>query len=432
MKSLRRWVFVGIVLALGPAVLLSVPCDAQVDSQASFSSLPDASPALVRSVRISPARENGAVEIITTRPLIPSITPLENPARLVIDLQNSTIAAPQRLHSAGQISSVRVSQFQKDPPVTRVVIDLAHPTAYNWDEAGNRLMIRLQGEKPATVSQVPVTSAEPRGQVVLAGLRTRLPVFTNSSISAGVYPATLHLPQGGQVRVCPGTTVSVTASQNGRDMTLGMSTGALETHYQMQPSADSVLTPDFRIAPSGTGEFAYAISSDSRGDTCVRALPGTTASAVVSELMGEGVYQVKPSEQALFRNGRVAGAGNLVPSDCGCPSGPMPVLRTAAVPPGTGDSATESASGVAPESSGSPETAALPPTQSQEAHVQVDAPFVFRASDTPTPVTEAENLPLDGSRRPNLMEVTVNAPAAAPERKGIFARIGGFFSRLFR
>jgi AMIN domain len=426
-------------------------------------------PVVVRSVRVLPGP---AVEILSSHPLVPAITTLDNPPRLVIDLPNADLPNADLANgdlnnnrsdvSSPEIRRVRVSQYQKAPPVTRVVVDLLKPVGHTWDAAGNRLMVRLhasdevtakpptvpaftQGIQPAAVPLGPGSS----GLVVLAGKHAA----AGSSVTAGSDTSVLRLERGGEVLVCPGTTVSVTSSQNGHALMLGMSTGALEAHYKLDASADSILTPDFRILLAGPGEFHYAVSADSRGNTCVRALPGNTASVIVAELLGEGNYQVKPSEQIVFHSGRLNLVDAAVPASCGCPAPGIPMLRASAASP-VSDAKPLSSSSASmrlaqpgeeskPVMPGGlpPETAALPPSKPNDVHVQVEAPFVFRAQDMradnrtvpkPASIREVELLPVRDLPRPATFTTEVlPPPQAKPAHHSVFAKIKGFFSAIF-
>jgi hypothetical protein len=372
------------------------------------------------------------------------------------------------------ILTIRVDQFQQAPPVTRIVLDLLAPYGYSWDGAGNRLMVRLKPAVDANASKaskkspfqppsvpalttastpavVPVTGGP--GSVVLAGSR----IGAGASVVAGNDTAVLHLSRGGEIRVCPGTSVSVTPSQDKHELMLGMSTGALEAHYSLDAAADSVVTPDFRILFAGPGEFHYAISADSHGNTCVRGLMGNISPITVSELMGDRIYQVKPTEQAVFRSGRIDKVDADVPLECGCPP-PAPVLKTnaptaplpeAALPErtnlGSASDVDETKSpGNPPPSqpvlSNGPETAPLPPAQPDDVHVQVDAPFVFNAKDrVASPgVQAAADLPVDdSSARQMRLDTVVQPPAASPgqpatvHHRSLLRRIKRFFVAIF-
>jgi hypothetical protein len=236
---------------------------------------------------VVPGDNGPVVQIVCNRPLTPSLQTVEGPLRLVIDLPNAKLVTNRRRipFRNAQIKGIRVDQNQSDPPVVRIVVDLAGPVLYTWDAMGSRLRIRLHADqaataKPASVpaftsgvqpAAVPVAVGS-SGTLVEAGSR----VASGSSITAAEETAVLRLARGGEVRVCPGTTVSVTTSANGQDLMLGMSKGAMETHYRLVESSDSVLTPDFRILLPGPGEFDLGISADSHGNTCVSAMPGNT------------------------------------------------------------------------------------------------------------------------------------------------------------
>ena len=431
-------------------------------------------PPVVRSVRIVHERGVPAVEILTRGgPVIPEVQTLDGPPRLVIDLPNSLMGLARKRFEIKQenILAIRVDQYQQKPPTTRIVLDLLAPYGYTWDGAGNRLMVRLKPPEDANASKklpsdaptgaslsteaapvVPVSSGS--GSVAVAASR----LTAGSSLTAGTETAVLQIPRGGEIRICPGTTISVTPSQSKRDIMVGMSTGALETHYSLAASADSVLTPDFRILFAGPGEFHYAVSVDTKGNTCVRALRGNTSSAIVSELMGDRIYQVKPTEQAVFRAGRIDKVDTDVPLECGCPPPrPAPALKTEARPPVSeaelptkahlGETSTPAA-GVSPSASptpttlsNGPETAPLPASQPNEVHVQVDAPFVFTArnrsaSALPAPVQEARDLPVeDSSARQVHLDAVVEPPPqekkAKAEHRGLLHRVGRFFAAIF-
>jgi hypothetical protein len=280
----------------------------------------------------------------------------------------------------------------------------------------------------AMVGEVFASDASSKGSVLLAGSGTQ--VASGAWLSAGASTATLRLVRGGNVRICPGTSVTVTTSKSGTEIMLSMNTGAVETNYMIDVGIDAIHTPDFRIQFFGPNTFHFAIGTDSRGNTCVRSLPGNKGAAFVSELMGECGLLIKETDSVLLKRGSVQGAERGVKEPCGCPVSAPVVLRAEATPP--------------------PKYEPLPlPKPAQEIHMQVEAPFVFRATD-PDPemaravakLTTAPNRKLNVLLDPVMLPPTKTALARAPEntdgtlnakpRKNILRRFGSLFVRIFK
>lgn len=252
-------------------------------------------------------------------------------------------------------------------------------------------LVALSCHAQAPVGDVYSADATVKGAVALSVAGTRL--MSGSSVKAGQSNASVRLIRGGELRVCQGSGVSLTTSANGSQMMVGLSTGTIEAHFPLANSRDSVMTPDFEIKLNGPAVFHLAISADEIGNTCVQSLHGNSGSVTISELMGDGSYTVMPGDQLIFRAGHANNPGPVVAS-CGCPPD-IAVERAAVEPPKPVVAPAPVATPVPPVAAlieSSPKSASVtappPALQPGSVHVQVEAPFVFRASE-PLPPRDA-------------------------------------------
>ena len=295
------------------------------------------------------------------------------------------------------------------------------------------LVLAMQGESVAqqTVGELYATDARVKGSVILAGSGTS--VLSGSSIQAGAQAATLKLERGGSLLVCPGTKLSVTTSQSGRELMFSLNTGNLEMNYPIGASADTLLTPDLRLLMPGPGTVHVAVHITAQGDTCVQSLPWNASAIVVSETMGDATYQVKPDEAVLFKGGHLSEAARSR-QNCGCPvSPPIEVAKAAPPPP------------VESKPAQPPAPPAKPvPVPSPDEHVVVEAPFVFHANDPIPDLTESvATLKLENNKVVQLDPVVLPPPGknssappkttetATKQKHGFFSKIGAFFATIF-
>jgi hypothetical protein len=280
--------------------------------------------------------------------------------------------------------------------------------------------VAAQQSKPQAVGEIFASDAAVRGAMVMASGGTH--VMSGSQVEAGDTAAVFKLARGGQVRICPGTNLAVSASTTGPELMFGMNTGAVEADYRVGPFSDSIVTPDFRLQLAGPGTFHVAIGSGANGDTCIRSLAGNAASLIVNEMMGNGTYQVRAGDSVTFHGGKLTAAEEGAAS-CGCPAPPPPV---------------ELAQTPAPVAAAPSPTVA--PAQPAETHVELDTPLVFRGGED----QHMQDLLLLGTLRTShdntlvlslqpRLDPAMLATARAPiKKKGFFARLGGALSKVFR
>jgi hypothetical protein len=291
--------------------------------------------------------------------------------------------------------------------------------------------LQRQAAAQQAIGELYATDASVKGSVILAGSGTS--VLSGSSIQAGAQAATLKLERGGNLLVCEGTKLSITASQSGREMLFGLNSGNVEMNYPLGAEADTLLTPDLRLLMPGPGKVHVAVRVSAQGDTCVQSLPGNVAAIVVSETMGDATYQVKPDEAVLFKSGHL-GQASQSKQNCGCPaSPPIPtqVAKAAPAPP--------------PAATPKPVPQPAPPPPSPEQHMAVEAPFIFRGSD-PAPDLSANVaiLKLENNKMVQLEPTVLPPPAgkkksetssttetAKKQSHGFFSKVGAFFATIF-
>jgi hypothetical protein len=276
-------------------------------------------------------------------------------------------------------------------------------------------------------------------------------VMSGSSISAGKNAASLRLTRGGEVRLCSATTLTASASTSGSELMLGLNAGELELHYYLAVNADTLMTPDFRLLLAGPASIHIGVNVDPSGTMCVQSLAGNSGSVIVSEVAGDGTYQVRPGQHVIFRNGRVADAWNeLHGADCGCPPA-EPIIRAAApgpLKPAEEEKAPATMAAV-PQPVPLPD-ASTPDASAGNVQIQVDAPMIYRGSEAEPapPVTfatlrlarEGDSLlyfdrvalpPEPPKIKPPAPE-QVTATAQPSRHRGVFRRLGTLIAAMFR
>jgi hypothetical protein len=85
------------------------------------------------------------LQITTSQPVTPEAQIVVGPYRLVIDFPNSSPGSELRnlLVNRGDVKGVRVGLFARNPPITRIVLDLKAPIVYQISPSGQNVIFKL-------------------------------------------------------------------------------------------------------------------------------------------------------------------------------------------------------------------------------------------------------------------------------------------------
>jgi hypothetical protein len=150
------------------AALIAAPASAQ--KPAADSAIPTTT-ARVEHVMVRGTGDNVEVEIQTSGPIAPDTQAITGPDRIVVDFPGALPAADLRALkvNGGPLKGVRSGLFFNDPPITRIVLDLAEPQSYKISTNQNTVVVKL-GPATAATAQSQQVPAPPTAKFQNASL----------------------------------------------------------------------------------------------------------------------------------------------------------------------------------------------------------------------------------------------------------------------
>jgi hypothetical protein len=119
--------------------------------------------ATIRHIAVTGDDRDLGVEITASRPVIARTQTVTDPDRLIIDLPEARPDAGLQkvaIHR-GKLKDVRVGLLSANPPITRVVMDLAAPTQYRVSPLANTIVVTLGSESANVPGAIVPTNNPP-------------------------------------------------------------------------------------------------------------------------------------------------------------------------------------------------------------------------------------------------------------------------------
>ena len=173
-SDLALKVTAGEVAAAAPATPAATT-EAPAVAQTSPAPAVAAAPVMIRHIAVTRGA-NGMELSISPKTATPATAiALSGPDRLVIDLPNAipAVKTKQILVNSPDVKDVRISRYQENPPVTRVVVDMASAHDFQMVPGENDLVVKLQPTMAkAEPAPAPAPAVENKPEPTIAKVET--------------------------------------------------------------------------------------------------------------------------------------------------------------------------------------------------------------------------------------------------------------------
>jgi type IV pilus assembly protein PilQ len=174
----------------------------------------------LKRVQVAGTADGLQVELTSSEPVVPQVSTLAGPPRLVLDLPNTSLATGQR-HIAVDRDGIKAVRLGEGAQATRVVIDMAETRDYQVSADGNRLVVIFKSKVAGTSASVtaptvPVASpfapkAEARTEAKVATKTAAQPVVATAKPAPAVANDFVFMEPVGKTEVS--TKVAETTSE---------------------------------------------------------------------------------------------------------------------------------------------------------------------------------------------------------------------------
>src|SRR5208283_63282 len=185
---------------LGIAALLSAPVSAQKPAASAQTRAVKSSQnsARVQHVVVRGSGPAMEVEIQTSgSPVAPDTQAITGPDRIVVDFPGALPAAELRALKVnrGALKGIRAGLFFDNPPITRIVLDLAEPQSYRVLTMQNAVVVKLSPEKlsPAKLAPAAAAGAEAPNAPSAPASKLRNASLAGHTLAAGTNVAALRI-----------------------------------------------------------------------------------------------------------------------------------------------------------------------------------------------------------------------------------------------